>query len=539
MTATGAVEELGDLHRRYVDLSQRFRAAWVFHQFLQSLAKLTGGEGAAPLAGPFQELYADLKDCSHELGSTGSGKLGPRLDAVDRELAGLTAALRADDTRWPPGALRRFFRRYKNYDGKILVQLVRFYLVSEPPDEWGADRKDKVDFLVTRLEEEERGGGLERRDEVLAGLWQSAGAPRVREEQVEGVLRALADIRTELGEVGSLDELEEREALRTYRDFKHSLGSLFFEPRVLAGLLVTNLAFRDVVAQLYAREETRIAEEYQRVLDLGRDGAVAGELDDELTRFHQEVERFERNLERDELRLDELSRLRRRVRALVPRLARPVGAGEEVAEEPAAEESADGASPVLAEDDLDVFAGAFAAVTAPGDGAAATAAEPPLDPLVAEPYRRLLDALGSVTLGIPAESVVHSADLFGFQLVGREVTAFRRLLGEGRGEAGTADGGGGEEVERFLLEAAALRVALAEAAETARSIEGRVEGVDLPTLRRLAALGDAALGRYAHFEREACLAGRAADARTLAYLRVRLTEPWSAVWLLAWDDLRR
>lgn len=535
MTATGAVEELGDLHRRYVDLSQRFRAAWVFHQFLQSLAKLTGGEGSAPLAGPFQELYADLKDCSHELGSTGSGKLGPRLDAVDRELAGLTAALRAEDTRWPPGALRRFFRRYKNYDGKILVQLVRFYLVSEPPDEWGADRKDKVDFLVTRLEEEERGGGLERRDEVLAGLWQSAGAPRVREEQVEGVLRALADIRTELGEVDSLDELEEREALRTYRDFKHSLGSLFFEPRVLAGLLVTNLAFRDVVAQLYAREETRIAEEYQRVLDLGRDGGVAGELDDELTRFHQEVERFERNLERDELRLDELSRLRQRVRALVPRLARPAGvAGEESAAEPA-----EGAPPVLADDDLDLFAGAFAAVTAPADGAAAPAADPPLDPLVAEPYRRLLDALGSVTLGIPAEAVVHSADLFGFQLVGREVTAFRRLLGEGRGEAGAADGGGGEEVERFLLEAAALRVALAEAAETARSIAGRVEGSDLPTLRRLAALGDAALGRYAHLEREACLAGRAADARILAYLRVRLARPWSELWLVAWDDLRR
>ncbi|HEX6202358.1 MAG TPA: hypothetical protein VF100_05085 [Thermoanaerobaculia bacterium] len=523
MPAATAVEDLGELHRRYVDLSQRFRAAWVFHQFLQSLGKLSGGEGPPPLAGPFQELYADLKDCSQELNATGSGRLGPRLDAVDHELGELTAALRAEDTRWPPGALRRFFRRYKNYDGKILVQLVRFYLDSEPADSWGADRKDKVDFLVTRLEEEGGGGGLERRDERLAGLWRAAGAPAVPEEQVAGVLRALADIRGELAAVTSLDSLDEREALRTYRDFKHSLGALFFEPRVLAEVLVTNLAFRDVVAQLYAREEKRITEEYQRVLDLGREGAVPEDLDDELSRFHQEVERFERNLERDELRLEELARLRRRVRTLVPRLVRPEAAAGDAGQAGA------GQAP---RDDLGLFQEAFVA---------ATAEDAPAEDLLAAPYRRLLDALGGVTLGIPAESIVHSADLFPFQLVGREVTAYRRLLG-GRGEGGAGDGEAGGEaagVERFLLEAAALRVALGDEADRARSLEGHVEGFDRARLRRLAALGDAFLRRFEHLERDALLAGRPDEARALAYLRVRLTQPWSEAWLLAWDDLRR
>lgn len=526
MPAATAVEDLGELHRRYVDLSQRFRAAWVFHQFLQSLGKLSGGEGPPPLAGPFQELYADLKDCSQELNATSSGRLGPRLDAVDRELGELTAALRAEDTRWPPGALRRFFRRYKNYDGKILVQLVRFYLDSELVDAWSADRKDKVDFLVTRLEEEGRGGtGLERRDEVLAGLWRAAGAPEVREEQVAGVLRALGDLRGELAGVTSLDSLDEREALRTYRDFKHSLGALFFEPRVLAEVLVTNLAFRDVVAQLYAREEKRITEEYQRVLDLGREGAVPEDLDDELTRFHQEVERFERNLERDELRLEELARLRRRVRTLVPRLARPAAAGD-------AGPAAAGEAP---RDDLGLFQEAFVA---------ATAEDAPAEDLLAAPYRRLLEALGSVTLGIPAEAIVHSADLFPFQLVPREVTAYRRLLGN-RGAGGEGGEGVGEPageaagVERFLLEAAALRVALDDEAAQARSLEGQVEGFDRARLRRLAALGDAFLRRLDHLERDALLAGHPDEARTLAYLRVRLTRPWSEAWLLAWDDLRR
>lgn len=524
-----AVEELGDLHRRYVDLSQRFRAAWVFHQFVQSLGKLSGGEVAPPLAGPFQELYADLKECSQELDAPSAGTLGARLVAIGHELAGLTAALRAEDTRWPPGALRRFFRRYKNYDGKILVQLVRFYLHSEPPDQWGADRKDKVDFLLTRLEEEERGGSLERHDEMLAGLWQAAGSPRVPEEQLDGVLRALADIRAELAEVASLDSLEEREALRTYRDFKHSLGGLFFHPQVLGEVLVTNLAFRDVVAQLYAREETRIAEEYQRVLDLGREGGMPADLDDELSRFHQEVEGFERNLERDELRLEELARLRRRVRSLVPRLVRADEPGAESGEEtnPFADDLlAAGAFPAEA-------AGAFPVGTEPllqdGDGAAARE-------LLAAPYRRLLDALGSVTLGLPAHSVVHSTDLFPFRLAPREVTAYRRLLGPH--DSAEADGEA-VAVERFLLEAAALRVALAEEAEAARADGDRIAAADPDRthLRRLAALGDAFLRRFEHLERQALLADRPADARTLAYLRVRLTAPWSEAWLLAWDDL--
>jgi hypothetical protein len=530
MPTAMAVDELGELHRRYVDLSQRFRAAWVFHQFLQSLGKLSGGEVAPPLAGPFQELYADLKDCSRELDAPSAGTLGARLLAIDRELAGLTAALRSEDTRWPPGALRRFFRRYKNYDGKILVQLVRFYLHSEPPDTWSADRKDKVDFLLTRLEEEERGDSLERRDEMLAGLWQAAGAPRVPEEQLDGVLRALADIRGELAEVSSLDSLEEREALRTYRDFKHSLGGLFFQPRILGEVLTTNLAFRDVVAQLYAREETRIADEYRQVLDLGREGGMPAELDDELSRFHQEVEVFERNLERDELRLEELARLRRRVRSLVPRLVRADEPGSEVVDDTHPFDVAPLSAGSLAAGLLD-----HGPVSHDGGGAAARA-------LLDVPYRRLLDALGNVTLGLSSRAVVHSTDLFPFRLVPREVIAYRRLLASEVGESA----GDAADVERFLLEAAALRSALAEAAESARADEDRldgdadeprVDGADLARLRLLTALGDAFLRRFDHLERQALLAGRPDEARTLAYLRVRLIRPWSDLWLLAWDGL--
>jgi hypothetical protein len=341
------------------------------------------------------------------------------------------------------------------------------------------------------------------------------------------VLRGLADIRAELAEVTSLDSLEEREALRTYRDFKHSLDALFFQPRILGEVLATNLAFRDVVALLYAREEKRIAEEYHQVLDLGREGGVPAELDDELSHFHQEVERFERNLERDELRLEELARLRRRVRSLVPRLARADAPGAEVG--------------VGGGDEADLFAGGGlgAGVLDGGPRSPLTAGAAARE-VLASPFRRLLDALDSVTLGAPSEEVVHSTDLFPFQLVAREVTAYRRVLAAGGADAE----GEAVEVERFLLEAAALRVALADEVEAVRAGEVRAGEEDADAdadgrrLRRLAALGDAFLRRFDHLEREALLADRPHDARTLAYLRVRLTRPWSDLWLLAHDDLR-
>jgi hypothetical protein len=40
VSAAMSVEELSTLHRRYVDLSDRFRSLWAFHQFLASLRKI-------------------------------------------------------------------------------------------------------------------------------------------------------------------------------------------------------------------------------------------------------------------------------------------------------------------------------------------------------------------------------------------------------------------------------------------------------------------------------------------------------------------
>ena len=87
-----------------------------------------------------------------------------------------------------------------------------------------------------------------------------------------------------VGEVAGLDELNERRIVPRYRELKHRLDRYLFHPKILVELLETNLAFKNVIRQLYSVEERRITAEYQRVFDLEREVVVDADLEDELQR---------------------------------------------------------------------------------------------------------------------------------------------------------------------------------------------------------------------------------------------------------------
>jgi hypothetical protein len=339
-----------------------------------------------------------------------------------------------------------------------------------------------------------------------------AGAPAVEGERVEEVGRALAEVRAELAAARDLEELDQQGTLRRFRELKRGLERAFFEPGVLAGVLETNAACRDTVERLYARERESITGEYQEVMELERTMTPHGALENELARFHEEVASFERHLEQDELRLDELARLRGTVRSLTSRLTS--------SEPPRGHEEAVG-------DGL-TAAGGAAGPAGPAQEAPGSAGRE----LLAASHRRLLEALGGVTLGLPPRTVIHSADLFPFQLEALEVMAYRHLVA-------APEGSPHQEIDRFVLEAAALRVGLDEETESGRSLESTQDGFDPARLRRLAALGDAFVRRFENLEQDCLLSGDPDLARSLAYLRVRLTRAWSDAWLLAHEELRR
>jgi hypothetical protein len=514
------VAELSALHRRYSDTSHRFRAAWTFHQFLQSLSKGAPAREDT-LSSAFQTIYAELKEISQGLNVQESDRVGAKLEQIDRRLGQLIDTLDAEDTRVAPYFVRQFFRRVKTYDEKILTQLVKFYLYAQKADHWPPERLDKIDFLLARLSEEEdfQTGEPQLRDhrrlsEIFQGLWSLLGlyppAPAVMEakrQEIEGV-------RAQIPQVESLEQLSELALIRRYRSIKHELGNLFFEPGLLLLLQETNLALKGCVQSLYSREEGRIVAEYQRVFELEREVPVSGDLEHELIAFRQEIERFEEQLQSQELKLEDLAQIRQRVRALLPRLHSAGRGGSDKPTTPRA---------------MPMDSGDYIIV------AAEAAAESPLaeqEELLGEYFRRIVGSLRDIDPELHPDRVISRPEIFPYRLEPREVVAYRRLYGRSNCD---------RELEKFLLEAAALRLRVNEEAQEISGLldETSVTGDSIVYARArwTARTADAYLWRFNHVLNEAVLAGSANEARQIQLLRMRLMRDYSGLWLLAYKPV--
>lgn len=514
------VQELSTLHRRYSDISHRFRAGWTFHQFLQSLNKSLLQRVEDPYSTDFQDLYTGLKEISQSLNASETDRIRTRLEAIDHRLSDLLEALEAEDSRVTPDLLRQFFRRVRSYDEKILTQLVKFYLYVQRREAWDPDRLDKVDFLMARLSEEDddRGGDprlaeYRRLSEIYQGLWASLDAPSPGEQTLRERKAEIEGIRAEVGRIDTLDRLNESVLIRRFRDIKHGLGSLYFHPELLLSIQDTNLALKNRINKLYRQEEQRIVAEYQRVFELEREVPIDRELDQELAEFREEIERFERQLQREEFKLEDIALIRQRVRHILPRLT---------AIRPEPEPPSSGTVRVGA---ADMDTGEYVLTTS----AAATKADlGHREDVLGEPYRRLVKALHDTSQELQPERVVLLPDIFPLRLEPREVLAFRRLFGRREHDV---------ELEQFLLEAAALRMRVNEEAQEITGImdETSITG-DSPIYARAritARTADEYLWRFSHVLGRAVLSGDAAESRQIEILRMRLMRDYSGLWLLA------
>jgi hypothetical protein len=512
------VQELSVLHRRYSDLSHRFRAGWTFHQFLQSLGKSSLRQVEGDFSSDFQNLYSGLKEVSQNLNASEGERMRGRLDVIDRRLNELMATLDEEDTRVPPDLLRQFFRRVKTYDEKILTQLVKFYIYVQRGGPWPPDRLDKTDFLLARLSEQEDERTEEvvlcdsqRLGEIFQGLWALLGAETPEPEVVLERRGAIDAIRADVHRTETLDRLNETNLVRRFRDLKHDLGIFFFEPDLLLAIQDTNLALKNRIHKLYRQEEQRIVAEYQRIFELEREVPVDRELDSELSEFRKDIERFERKLQSQEFKLEDIAQIRQRVRTLLPRLTavRPETTGRS--------EGRRGDSMTTGEHILTT---------------SAKAAESSLafnEDLLGEYYRKVLDALRETNPEMQPERVVLSPEIFPLRLEPREVVAYRRLYGRK-----PYDG----ELEKFLLEAAALRVRVNEEAHEITSIldETSITG-DSPIYARArltARLADSYLWRFSHVLSQALLSAEPQENRQLEVLRMRLMRDYSGLWLLVY-----
>jgi len=507
------VQELGILHRRYVDLSDRFRAAWAYHQFVESLNKMLPEGEHLESPSNFQDVYTELKDISQHLSAANVLAVRGRLDRVDQQLVQLTQALLAEDSRITPASLRQFFVRVKNPNSTILAQLVKFYLYSYQGTGWDPDRVDKVDYLLTRIASEDRGpegftitSTANPVRELLKGLWHLSGSEPPSEETVAARKEDIEALRAEVVATEDLDELNHRRSVHRYREIKHSLGMLFFHPDVLAIILETNLTLRDRIQALYRQEEQRLFSDYQRVFELEREVQPDVELDQELANFRTEIERFEERLRHDELSLDDLAQIRERMRHLLPRLR----------------SEAHGAPPQ--------GGGSLSEETAPGYATLLAVGEE----LVASELDRIITALEGTDPKESAQAVVLKPQVFPLRLEPREIQAFRRLA-SGVGE--------NMDLERTLLEAAALRMRMNEESDEIRGIldDTAVTG-EAEVFRRAdlsTRLADRYLHRFGYLLNQSVLHGDLPEAQSLQVLRMRLMRDYSGLWLLAHKHFRK
>ncbi len=510
-------EDLNRVHRRYIRVSSVFKAAWTFHQCLQGVRKLFTEVEPPELPVDFQSLYSELKQVSGNLSETNVDFAGSQLDRVEEELEPLTQALIAADEQLSPGQLRQFFKRVKNYDDATLTHLVKFYLISKRNGGWSLDSLDKADFLTTKLAEEYNDvrNAFVLRDptflrEATQSFWVFLDPGPVAAEEVETVQEELRGLDQEFQAASSVDDLYHRGLISAYRELKHRLGDTFFQPEVLRTILGVNLALKNQIRELYHREEPSIIAEYQQIFELEREAAVDMALGEELTEFRSAVDRFENQIEGENVRLAEVAQLRQRVRDLVPKL-QPRDSDldtDEVVPTPELRE--------------------FVAESQEDTDSVPLPEMPEVDSYIREQFDTVVKALDDTNSATDARRIALQPELFDLGIEPREVIAYRRLF-----SGSICD----RELEELVLRAAALRVRIEQEVEEIKGIiDDTAIGRRAPQYaraRETVRLADAYLRKFDHRMEMAVFDGDGEEARALQVLKMRMMRGFSGLWLMA------
>ncbi|MDA8020229.1 MAG: hypothetical protein MPN21_22560 [Thermoanaerobaculia bacterium] len=524
-----SVQELNVVHRRYIRLSNYFKSAWTFHQFIQGLRKVFTDLELPDYPADFQVLYGELKQVADSMSASTVDTVTQQLDEIESKLQPLVDALQEVDGNTSPELLRKFFQRVKNYDDNILSQLVKFYLYSDTgagldpisgdgDGSWDHDRLDKADYLVTKLAEtyQDWKDAFVLRDqthlrEMTQGLVAALGTQPLPPAQADRYKERIVEIRSQLSQVESVDQLHDKKMVQRYRDLKHDLGRRFFDPHLLPELLATNIDLKNHVHRLYKRDEQRIIAEYQEVFELERDFPLDRELTDELSEFRDVVERFEEQLAGGNVKIEDVAVLRNKVRSLTPRLRT----------EP------DTQAPQVPPPEVREF-------LANEHGESLTFDPGTVDSLadyVEAHLGTLVEALDDTNSAQDAKRVALQPEVFGFGVKPREIIAYRRLYGN--------DPDCDRELEWVILRAAALRVRIADEVDEIKSIlDDSAVSRDAPIYRqaRVTCLhADRLLYRLSHEIEQRVLGEDTDEARVLKSLKMRLMRSFSGLWLMVYN----
>jgi len=508
------VVELGALHARYVRASDRFKAIWTYHQFASgAFRNLLGTE--VPYDIDYNRLYDAIRNVSSMLNAAQTTAAAQSLDRVETAVTRVTNTLLDADDQVAASVLRRFFEKLKRQDDNIIQFLIKFYLYADSVE---ADRRDKLDFLFTRLGEDfvpARGEfvpreSLDLRQRVIAlvSLLRLADPPQ---EEVIRLIRAVRSMRDEITRAEHFDELVDRNLLRNARTFKHRVGDLYFNPDVLMAVIELNIEAKNRYHRLYRPEEVRLIEETEKLVEHGAAiernfGDTNPDLAEDFARFREYKVRFDESRAQSNLKSDVVARLKASMNAILAQLDKGLDPDEEAPDVPATF-----FDDARHRDEVTERFGRN---------------EPLLDFLL-----RVATAIDVVDTSVPPEEIVQLPCARELRLEPWEAAAYQKLFERRAAEAEEDN----DELWMLYLRAAALRLKVDEEATilaTAMAAGVRPEPELLARAKRSLDLAKELDEQFGDFLQEAVYYSNRRILHQLYRSRFRLLRGFSGLWLI-------
>jgi hypothetical protein len=516
---------LHELNQRYIRLTDRSRSQWTFYQYLQGLFKHLFNS-QCPIEIDFPSLFNELRQLGAELGHPESARTERVMATLGSKLDGQARRLVEVDEQIQPSLLRRFFDRLRNQDEKVLLAIIKFYIDCGRTSD---DTLDKLDVLFTRLAEiprEDQGSLARERHEIerlVQPLLQYRPALQTPERELEILLHALADIKTEALGCRTFTELVGGGALDRFRSFKRRLGENMLHPRLLPVLLETTVAIKNRFRQLWEEEESALMADTNKVRELEKQVSAnpemaTAELRELLEIFASAQQRFDEGRQAENLRREDALRLRVALNRILEQfdISDLVLAPAAVAER--------------AEPQTSPWETSKQSAPASPDGVRPAAAALQADPLLQEYVSKIIFALELVGRERPADEAVNAKEVAHLRLEPCEVEACRQLLDAAAG-AVSLDA----ERSALLLQAAALRIRLDDEAREIDRLQRRGSDHLPETLER----ASQSLQRAAELDRrfgwlvdDALYRGETEHLEKLYRCRFRLMRAYSGLWLI-------
>jgi hypothetical protein len=484
-----------ELSRRFAQVADRLSGAIAFSRLLvESLGEEAKDQDARRLADKAQAMLAQLEETRRSFKVFVGQRARLQVSEFEVGCDRLFEKLAVKDDALSPSSIRQHLRNRQGVEPPELADLLKFYLGLEQGPAWSSQRVDKVDLLITQLNQRIGGSDAEqgsKRLRLILERHRSSEHPSLAEIELQTFRKNLETIRSEVEAADSLSQLIDSGTLHRYRRMKHRLGHLMLNPELLPEIITTNLRLQQKVGRLNSRAVNGIFSTYHGIFDIGITGKLDQQLKAELDQLHLDFDQFESSFQQGELRLTQLEKFWRTLKKLAERLE------ESMAQQP--EEPEPSRPP-------------------------RSTPEEPGDEWLEEDLLALLDSLREHDRkGWPAEHITFSPRE-GFQIDRREIVAFRRV------EEDEAD----HSLDLFLLKAAALRRSIKRSARKLAKIadsETVRESPGFEIAQQAVLLAESFLARYSQAVDQAIMEGDASEAQRLQILRMRLVRESSGIWL--------